>query len=153
MYWQYNGPHPRMLPVLLACDDPRTSWFFQNRIWTVSFLMFFREGIAHFLKKKMGQNYRYKKCTRRGYVRYKKLVPDTKVHFSRFMTHGNLESRQDEWYSFCLPCQCRTWDQENEIFTDKTHLLNQQMGRERVGGREVLLRRGGCDNSKECMTL
>ncbi len=28
-YWQYNGPHPRMLPVLLACDDPRTSWFFQ----------------------------------------------------------------------------------------------------------------------------
>ncbi len=28
-YWQYNGPHPRMFPVLLDCDDPRTSWFFQ----------------------------------------------------------------------------------------------------------------------------
>ncbi len=29
MYWQYNGPHTRMLAVLLAGDDPRTSWFFQ----------------------------------------------------------------------------------------------------------------------------
>ena len=24
-----NGPHPRMLAVLLASDDPRTSWLFQ----------------------------------------------------------------------------------------------------------------------------
>ena len=24
-----HGPHPRMLAVLLASDDPRTSWFFQ----------------------------------------------------------------------------------------------------------------------------
>jgi hypothetical protein len=113
----------------------------------------FREGIAHFLKKKMDPNYRYQKCTRRGLVRYKKLAPGTKVHFSDFMTHGSLESRKVERFSFCLPCQCRTWDQENEIFTDKTHLLNQQEGRERVGGSEVLLRRGGCDNSKECMSL
>ncbi len=33
MYWQYNGPHPRMLAVLLASDDPRTSWFFQKNGW------------------------------------------------------------------------------------------------------------------------
>ena len=25
-----NGPHPRMLAVLLASDDPRTSWLFQG---------------------------------------------------------------------------------------------------------------------------
>jgi hypothetical protein len=29
-YRQYNGPHPRMFAVLFACDDPRTSWFFQS---------------------------------------------------------------------------------------------------------------------------
>jgi hypothetical protein len=36
-----------------------------------------------------------------------------------------------------VKCQCRTWDQENAIFADKTHLLNQQEGRERVGGSEA----------------
>jgi hypothetical protein len=91
--------------------------------------------------------------TVRGEVWYKKLVPDTKVLFFGFMTHGRLESRKVERCSFCLPCQCRTWDQENEIFTDKTHLLNDQEGRERVGGSEVLLRRGGCGSSKEGMAL
>ncbi len=106
-----------------------------------------------FILKKTSPNYRYKKCTRRGFVWYKKLVPGTKVLFVGFVTHGMLESRKFERCSFCLPCGCRTWDQENEIFTGKTHLLNQQEGRERVGGIELLLWRGGCGSSKEGMTL
>ncbi len=41
---------------------------------------------------------------------------------------GRLESRKAERCSFCVPCRCRTWDQENAIFTDKTHLWNQARG-------------------------
>ncbi len=70
-------------------------------------------------KKKRSPNYRYKKCTRQGFVRYKKLVPGTKVLFPGFMTHGRLESRKAERCSFCLPCQCRTRDQENAILPTK----------------------------------
>jgi hypothetical protein len=41
--------------------------------------------IAFLFKKKRGPNYRYKKCTRRGSVWYKKLVPGTKVLFDDFL--------------------------------------------------------------------
>ena len=45
------------------------------------------------------------------------LVPGTKVLFFGFMTHGRLDSRKAQMCRFCLPCQCRTRDQENAIFT------------------------------------
>jgi hypothetical protein len=54
-----------------------------------------------FFKKKMGPNYRYKKCTGRGLVWYKKLVPGTKVLFSCFVTDGRLQSRNGERCTFC----------------------------------------------------
>ena len=52
------------------------------------------------------------------------------------------DSRQDAsptWRKvhFLLTVSMSDGDQENAIFTDKTHLLNQEEGRERVGGSEA----------------
>ncbi len=54
---------------------------------------------------------------------------------------------------FLLTVSMSDGDQENAIFTEKTHLLTRQEGRERVGGRAVFLRRGGCCSSKEGIAL
>jgi len=47
----------------------------------------------------------------------------------------------------------RVMSPREEQFYRKTQLLNQEEGRERVGGSKVLLRRGGCSSSKEGMDL
>ncbi len=156
------GFHQEQLPALDSRVGKRMNAVGRRDVlWTTVLLQnlnrcvfnIFHQRITIFLKKKMSPNYRYKKCTMWDFVRYKKLVPDTKVHFVGFLTHGMLESRKLERYSFCLPCQCRTWDQENAIFTGKTQLLNLEEGRERVGGREVWRWRGVCGSSMEGMSL
>ena len=56
-----------------------------------------------FLKKKVSPNYRYKKCTSRGFVRYKKFLPGTKVLFVGFLTHVVMGPPKLERFSFCFP--------------------------------------------------
>jgi len=51
----------------------------------------------------MGANYRYKKCTRRGSVWYKKLVPGTKVLFDDFLGRAVRGFRKLERFSFWFP--------------------------------------------------
>ena len=58
--------------------------------------------IAFLFKKKGGPNYRYKKCTRRGSVWYKKLVPGTKVRFDDFLGRAVRAIFKSERYSVGL---------------------------------------------------
>ena len=98
-----------------------------------------------FFKKKMGANYRYKKCTRRGSVWYKKLVPGTKVLFDDFLGRAVRGFRKLErfsfWFPFPVPAK-RNLSRRRAFFELK-----------RVGGSEVCLPRDGCGRSKEGMVL
>ncbi len=104
------------------------------------------QRIVVFLKKKTSPNfnYRYKKCTRWGFVRHRKLVPGIKVFFLRF---------RDPYHTMIMTW----WILENSkgsvfVFHFSTYLgptkhnfyrynvdFGLQEGRERVGGSDVLL--------------
>ena len=85
-----------------------------------------------FIFKKKGSKLPVLKVYEAWLCLVQKISTRYKSTFFLLLQHGRLESRKAERCSFCGPCRCRTWDQENAIFTDKTHLLNQQEGLDKL---------------------
>ena len=114
--------------------------------------MIHKDMIA-FLKKKNGTKVPVQKVYEARFGPVQKISTRYKSTFNRL--HDARQAGIPKWRKvyFLLTVSMSDGHQENAIFTGKTHLLNRQEGRERVGGSAVFLRRGGCGSSKEGMAL
>ena len=95
------------------------------------------KGMIAFFLKKNGPKLPVQKVYGARFGLVQKISTRYKSTF--FLLRDGRQAAITKWRKvhFLLTVSMSDGDQENAIFTDKTHLLTRQEGRERVGGSEA----------------